>query len=361
MVTMRPGFGYEEATDTPLIEMGIVAAGLADTVDVVTFTAHRLGIRGPRHFFTGLHFWRLLLTFTNVDDPSYEVIGGFVDVLAVDLAKPDLDDRVSLTLLHHLHYPSAGEVFADLLGDDDQLNEMARLAGTDAELTHIIAVLNVFVDECLRGHRFGAALLSAVHQQFGGPTAVIGGQLPDGFSSLAGYWEDHLSAARTPEGLLVLPCSYAGADTQPPSPSDVLGQDFIKVDATTLRTRYAADDATLVVTRDGRDEIDDEDDDDDDEAAVHSVAQAAEAVEIAVGAITNVSDPDITCEVVAVLKFFTCSGADGSEPWEVFARAADYLSDHPELAVVSTHWNSTPCDSDLGEHMTLDVTVRRDD
>jgi hypothetical protein len=359
---MQPSFGFEEAIstgDAPLIEMGFVAASVADTVDAVTFTANRLVFRTPRHFFTGLHFWRLLLTFNNVDDPNYEIVGGLVDVLVVDLMEPDVDDQVHLTLLD-LECPEAASVFADLLADDRQINDLARLAGAETKPARATVVLNVFVDECLRGHQFGAALLRGVHQQLGGSTTLVSGHLPVELSSLASYWQKHLGAASTPDGLLVLPSRYADTDSKPPPPNNVLAQDFIKVGAAKLRERYAAQDGTLFPISDGR-ENDDEDEDDIESVALASAAQAAEAVAIAVDTVTSQSDPHVDCEIVAVLTFFTCTGEDGSPPSELFARAADYLDAHPELSVLSTNWNSTPCDSDHGEHLTMEVAVRRDD
>lgn len=342
--------------EIPAVELGVVAAALNPAVESLSFTPIAITVCRPRHLFSGIHFWRLLFLVANADDPTYLAVGGHLDALVADLDEPDLDDRLHMSL-SRLEFPSQAGYYADLIDDRRQFAAALACAEPDEKADRLVLILDTFVDPCFRGHRFGAAMLSELRSALDSTTSVFIGrgdeELP---ADLVVYLKDRLGVVTMDDGLLILPKAAVSQ-----SSSDIIAQSraagYINVDATCLRARWADEDATLFAVSDGRDG-DEADDLSGAELQTVLDAEAEDATRVALEA-SDYSAGTVESEIVTVLRFLTCTPDENGHYATVFAQAADYLEAHKEVAVVGTNWKTEVCDSGSGEHLALEITVRR--
>lgn len=346
----------------PAIELGAVAEGLGPHVQTLSFVPAETSASGPHMLSPGTDYQRVALLFADADDPTYLVIGGYADVIFAQSDEPDLDDVLSFSLAH-LDYPGQASAFADLVADPDELKETLSRAHADTAPDLMVLVLDTFIDPCFRGHNFGLALLRSVYD-FACTIAeqndlrlpvCIGYFGPDTPAPVVQHWRKHLhlQATAADERLMVLP-EKAGLPSAEAIIMNCQSDGYIKVDAEALRDRLAAGDETLWPSRDRR-HLRGETVSEADALMAVTALQAAAASRIALDAVGF--DGDADCEVVTAVRFLAHTGDDGDEPSELFARAAEYLDAHPEVSVVSTNWNESPCNSG-GVHLALELIVR---
>ncbi|MUL78817.1 hypothetical protein [Mycolicibacterium sp. CBMA 226] len=326
-------------------------------VQSLSFAPAETSIAPPTTLVSDIGYYRVLLMFTNADDPSYLVIGGYIDVVIVRPNDPDLDDALSLSL-NMIDYPEQGQAYADFVADSDALKRTLAHALADPAPDLMFLVLNVFIDPCFRHPDFGLLLIGSLYA-FGcqlaeanglkAPVFVgrIGSDTPD---AVVKHWATRMDATVTDDGLMVLPDNASLPRLEHiVAKSDRAG--YIKVDAADLRARLDAEDETLTPMTDGRyaagDSLEET------ELALTTI-QAAAAGRVALDA--GNYDEGVVTEVVAAVRF-GCTSDSEDGPGELFARAADYLIDNPDVSVVSTSWREGEC-SEHGLHFTLELIVR---
>ncbi len=335
--------------DVPAVDLGVVALALDPAIASISLTPVGVSASGPRHMFPGIHFWRLFSLFEDADNPSYAVIGGHLDAVIVDLDEPDVDDRLYMSL-NELQFHEQLDAVTNLVGDPESLAAAAELAGFDSEPARLLLILDIVIDQTLRGRDLGLALLGEMYEFFeddAPTTLVVAPAADDTAPALIAYWHKHLGTIRGDDGLLILPNTPTL-----PSVTDIIAKckndGYINVDAAGLRSRLESHDDTLFATRDGRD--------DGNESAVADFAgQAAEAVEIAMEATQY--DEAIEPKIATVITFLAHAGDDNCGHAEVFAYAAEYLETHPDVSVIATNWRTEPC-ADGDTHLTLELIVR---
>ena len=335
------------------LELGLVAASLSPDTESISFTPADNVLCAARHLTGEMDFIRLMFALVDVDDPTYQVVGGYVDALRVDLDDPDLDDRVSM-ILCELDYPEDADYYATLLSDTGHLAAFRKFPECTPGTCKALLVLHTFIDPCFRGYKFSLALLGELWATFGaGATLCLGHLSEQRQPELLQYWQESLGAVAVGDGLLALP---PGVVPRLPAEFVSASRDhgFIKVDAQSLRARFANGDESLFPVSDGRA---DDPESEGSASVVVATMEAARAAAVAVAARVD-DESDVEAEVVTVLRFFVCTADEDAPPSELFIRAAEYLDGHPDLDVVSTSWRDEECPSGEGEHLTLEVTVR---
>lgn len=340
-------------------QLGEVAENLAPTVQSLSFAPAETSVAPLTTLVSDISFYRVLLLFTDVDDPGYLVIGGYIDAILVRPDETGVDDAVSLSL-DMIDYPEQGRAYADFLADTDALKRTLAHALADTAPDLMFLVLNVFVDPCFRHHDFGLLLIGSLYA-FGCRLAEVGGLNPPVFvghiitdtpDAVVKHWAARMDATFSDGGLMVLPDNASLPRMEHiVAKSDRAG--YIKVDAADLRARLAAEDEMLTPMADGRCRYDSADSLEETELAL-TAFQAAMASRVALDA--GNYDEGVVTEVVTAVRF-GCTSDDGDGSGELFARAADYLVDHPDVSVVSTNWTEGEC-SEHGLHFTLELIVR---
>lgn len=339
-----------------VVELGGLAAELAPDMRSLSLVPEDINVGLPMFLRSGVGFWRNLLLLADADfDPNFRVIGGYVDFLTVRPDEPDLDDTLSLSL-NEIGYPEQAEVFAELVANPRELGRLLAGASVDPQPDLMVLTLDVFVDPCLRGHHFGLALLQSVWHYGMGMAAAshelkqpafVGHVRAGTPTKVAEHWARELSATLTDDALMVT------ADDAVISSPAIDDPEYITVDVAGLRARLAADDPTLWPMHDGRQETEislvDVDVPEIAEQATSAGALAAEA---------RVYDEMLRAEVVTRLRFSV--NTDNDELSEPFARAADYLHEHPDVSVVSASWSQHPLMLGRGHRLTLELIVRVD-
>jgi len=337
--------------DMPTVELGVVAATLDPSVESIRFAPTAVSVSGPRHLLPGIHFWRLFSLFENADDPSYAVIGGHVDVVTVELDEADVADCL-YTSLKELAFDDAQiDAVTNLVDDPERLTATAKLAGTDTEPERLLLVLDIFIDQTLRGRDLGLVLLAEAYEFFDDDaqtTLVVAPTTEETPPALTAYWQQHFAAARDRQGILILPnvCT-------PPSSTDILATSeragYINVDVAALRSRLQNHDDTLFAASDGRTSTATD-------TAAAVADQAAAASEIVLEATEY--DESIDSSIAAVLRFAGHPGTDNSGYAEVFAEATEYLETHPDVSIIATNWRTEPCPMGGGTDLILEIIVR---
>ncbi len=341
-----------------VVELGGLAADLAPDALSLSLVPEDINVGPPMVLRSGVRFWRNLLLLADADfDPNFRVIGGYVDFLTVRPDEPDLDDSLNLSL-NELDYPEQADVFAELVANPRELGHLLAGVSVDPQPDLMVLALDVFVDPCLRGHHFGLALLQSVwHYGMGlaaasrelKQPAFVGHVRAGTPPTVVEHWARELGATLTDEALMVT------ADDAVVSSPAIDDPEYITVNVAALRTRLAANDPTLWPMHDGRQEPEVPLDD----VAVPELAtQATSASALAVEAC--VYDETLRAEVVTALRF-SVNTVDGKvELSEPFARAADYLDEHPDVSVVSASWSQHPLILGRGHRLTLELIVRAD-
>lgn len=307
---------------------------------------------------------RAYLHLVDADQPGSVVIGGYADFLLISLdAGPTANGTEPVT---------ATSVYAPLFPGDVPRPGLL----TDAEDGRWgLLVEDVFVDPAFRGNWLAAYLVAAIAQRIAGQTGpgliaicphtpdVLHTHRDDDAEDLSqrsrDYWQDHLRMTATDDGFLVVStgsAAFAAAVDEHKVVDDV----FICVDREQLLLRRRNNDRKLWPatnnplaanhSRRGDNAAST------DTACVTSFFGGQHFTELnrIIAGVQHLDDMTYT-SVTAVISFV---GPDPTNQQQsnVFARAAHYLAEHPEIAVSSTHWRDFT-DERGADMYALDIEV----
>lgn len=301
---------------------------------------------------------RAYLHLVDADGPESVVIGGYADFLLISLhATPAAAGAETVT---------ATSVYAPLFPGDVP---RPGLLDADEDGRWGLLVEDVFIDPAFRGNWLAAFLVVTIAQRITEQTGpgliaicphtpdVLHTNREDDAEDLSqrsrDYWHDHLRMTATADGFLVVSTGSA-AFAAAVDEHEVVNDVFICLDREQLLLRrrnndcklWPASSNPLPANPDG---------------SAHATAVTpyfgerhfTELNRIIAG--VQHLDNMTYASVTAVISFV---GPDPSSQQQsnVFARAARYLADHPEIAVSSTHWRDFT--DDRGAAMfALDIEV----
>jgi hypothetical protein len=290
---------------------------------------------------------RAYLHLVDVDAPGAAVIGGYADFLLISLdgaPAPDSAETVTATSVYAPLFP--GDVLRPGLIDDAEAVRWGLL------------VEDVFIDSAFRGNWLAAFLVATIAHRIAGQTGpgliaicphtadlVLHTNRDDDAEDLSqrsrDYWQDHLRMTATDDGFLVVSTSsdaFAAAVDEHKVVNDV----FICLDREQLLLRRRNNDRKLwPASSNPLPANHTQPADSGGSAQATSVTpyfgerHFTELNRIIAG-VQHLDDMTYT-SVTAVISFVGPDPADQQQS-DVFARAAHYLAEHPEIAVSSTHW-----------------------
>ena len=306
---------------------------------------------------------RAFLHLVDADDPGLVVIAGYIDFLVIGLGAASASVEAE-TL-------SGASVYAPLFPDGMLRGGLLDDSDGDGPGSWVLLVEDLFIDPGFRGQWLAAWMVATIAQrvtdQSGAGLIVICPHTPDVLHTNRDddaedlsqrsrtFWQDHLRMAATSDGFLLV-CTASDAFTDACDELKVVNDVFIMVDREQLVLRRRNNDRKLWPAT-GAPQPAGHTDNGDHQAGCATSYFGEQVYTDLNRIIDSVHDrSDMTyASVTAVISFVGPDPANRQQG-NVFARAADYLSEHPEVVVSSTHWRDFT--DDRGAEMyALDVEV----